>query len=327
MNKELLNGQIAITEMRNPGMHIYAPGKMSSEETADHLVELLQAMYVEHGITKNKGKLVSEIEAGNVLTWFAKKDERFIATASLIRQDGNAWELGRAVSIERGTGVGKRVILEALKFHLEKHPDAALTAEVRGAAEYKGVPSGLATQNIFFGLVNDILSITPYAVVPLFAHGDPLRNEQFVLSASDVRSRKIISEMISEATNNRSTKGNVPPLHVVHTSPFRLVVPSGEGKNANDVSAESASFNGCTLFPIEATDKNMPLIGMLSANPNMVVCGVERTLGGEGKPVVLIATLGETTELAPTQIGDTLPEPMRADTQNIADKFNKIYAK
>lgn len=335
MNKEILNEQLVSTEMRNPGMQILAPGDLTSEETAKNLIKLLQAIYVQHGITKNKTKLVSEVGAGNVLTWFAKKDGKFVATASLIKQSDGAWELGRAVSLERGNGIGKRVILEALKFHLENHSGVALTAEIRAASEFKGVPSGLATQKIFFGLINQILPITPFAIAPLFAHGDPLRNEQFILSASDVKPGKTISERISESVNGRSTKGAVPRLKVVQTNPFRLAVVNDEGKKASDVASESESFNGCSLFPIEATDKNMPLIGMLSANPNMVVCGIDRLLGWEGKPVVLIATLGfqgnigdgTISELAPTQVSEALPKELRDDVQKIANEFTKIHAK
>src|SRR3989344_4552490 len=153
MNKEMLNEQLASIEMRNPEVLLLSPRSLTSEETATKLVGLLQAMYVEHGITKNKEKLVDDITAGNVLTWFVKKDGKFVATASLIKQSDGAWELGRAVSMDRGNGIGKKVILEALKFHLENHSGAALTAEARAAAEFEGIPSGLATQKIFFDTI------------------------------------------------------------------------------------------------------------------------------------------------------------------------------
>ncbi len=333
MNKEILNEQLASTEVRNPGMQILAPGDLTSEETADNLIALLQAMYVEHGITKNREQLVSDINAGSVLTWFAKKEGKFVATASLIKQADGAWELGRAVSLDRGNGIGKRVILEALKFHIENHPDAPLTAEVRVADEFKGIPSGLATQKIFFDTINKILPITPFAVAPLFAHGEPLRNEQFILSASDVKPGKTISENIAESINGRSTKGIVQGLQVVRTAPFRLAIPQDGGQPASEVAAESANFDGCSLFPIEVTDRNMPLIGMLSAHPDMVLCGIDRVMGSEGKPVVLIATVGfrgdiwngETSQLAPTKITDSLPSAIRKDIQNIADRFSQIH--
>lgn len=326
MNKELLNEHIESTEIRNPGMETMVPGSLSPSATAKHLVDLLQAMYVEHGITKNKEKLISEIEAGNVLTWFAKKNEKFVATASLIKQSDNSWELGRAVSVERGTGIGKNIILKALEFHIDNHTNSPLTAEVRAAADFKGVPSGIATQNIFLGLINDIVPITPFAIAPLFAHGTPLRNETFILSATDIQSEKTVSEKISESINGRSTQGNLQRLRVIHTVPFRLVVPNDEGSEAFDVSGESANFSGCTLFPIEATDMNMPLIGMLLTDPTMIACGIDRAVGKESKPVILIATLGKSTELAPTLVSDIVPQKMREDLQNIANRFGKSYS-
>jgi len=335
MNKEILNEQLMSLEARNPGLQIVSPGALTSEETANSLVRLLQTMYVEHGITKNKEKLVNDINARNVLTWFAKKDGKFIATASLVKQDNNAWELGRAVSLDRGNGIGKKVILEALKFHIENHPHKALTAEVRAAAEFEGIPSGLATQKIFFGTIDKILPVTPFAIAPLFAHGDPLRNEQFILSASDVKPGKVISERVGETINNRSTKGFVTRLRVVQTSPFRLALPNDHGRPASEVVNESDMFDGCSLFPIEATDANMPLIGMLSGEPNMVICGVDRLMGREGRPIILIATLGfhsnksgpGTTILAPAQVSEVLPKDFRIDIQNIINRFKDIHSR
>ena len=333
MNKEILNEQLASIEMRNPEVHLLAPGDLTSKETATNLIELLQAMYVEHGITKNKEKLVSDIAAGNVLTWFAKKEDRVVATASLIKQVGGAWELGRAVSLDRGNGIGKRVILEALRFHIENHSGAALTAEVRAASEFEGIPSGIATQKIFFGLIDKILPLTPFAIAPLFAHGNPLRNEQFILSASDVKPGKTVTQRIREVTNNRSTKGIIPHVRIVHEEPFQLVVPDEQGIRAIDVFAKTDNFDGCTLFPIETTDKNMPLIGMLSANENMVVCGVDRVEGKEGKPVLFIAEIGfethftkdgrfaDKTLLAPSTFSESLPLNIRRDLEKIAEKF------
>lgn len=335
MNKELLNEQLALAEIRNPGLRLLVPGDLTSQETADNLIALLQKMYVEHGITKNKEKVISDIETGNVLTWFAKKDQNFVATASLVKQSGGAWELGRAVSLDQGNGIGKRVILEALKFHIENHSGETLTAEVRAAAEFKGIPSGAATQKIFFDTISRILPMTPFAVAPLFAHGDPLRNEQFILSASDVKPGKTITERIAEVTNNRSTRGVIPRVKVVQTVPFQVVEPDDSGDVVSRILHEVDNFNGCTLFPIESTDRNMPLIGMLSAQADVVVCGVDRVMGKEGKPVLFIAKLGfvgemwtgKVSELAPSQISEVLPRDLRDDIQNISDRFIAIRNK
>lgn len=331
MNKEFLNEQIIKGNLRNPDVHLVAPGSLSVNETADRLISLLQNLYTRHGITKNREGLERDILNGKVLTWFAVKNSEFVATASLVMQNDGSWELGRAVSLDRGNGIGKQAMLGALNFHLNNHKGLALIGEVRAADEFKGIPSGLATQKIFFDLINGIIPMTPYALAPLFSHGNPLRNEQFILSASDVDQTKTITERIMNISENRSTKGDVPKLHCVTETPFRLVIPNDEGKNASDIITESEHFNGCSLFPIEVIDKNTPLIRLLKNNINMVFCGVDRVLGKEGKPVLLIATLGfrpdatgRKTELAPTKVSESLPVKCQEDIQKISERFELI---
>lgn len=330
MNKEILNEQLTNLEARNPGLEIIGPRELQPQETTNKLIELLQAIYVEHGITNDEERLINDIANGDVLTWFAKKHGRFIATASLVKQSDGAWELGRAVSLDRGNGIGKKIILEALRFHIDNHGDAALTAEIRAAAEFEGIPSGLATQKIFFKTVNEILPITPFAVAPLFAHGEPLRNEPFILSASDVKPGKTISEKISEVINGRSTEGFVTRLNVIRNDPFTLAIPDNNGPSADHVLHESELSPNCTLIPVEATDRNMPLIGKLMNHPDVVLCGVDRLIGREGKPVILAAMMGfvessqgssTTVLLAPAIISDAVPADLRLDMQKIADRF------
>ncbi len=322
MNIELLNSELESTAARNCGVRILGPDELSTQDKSIHLVRLLQEMYVQHGIVQNLEKLRDDIDYGNVLPWFAKKDGKFIATASLIKQGDGSWEVGRAVCLDGGNGLGKHVILQAVKFHIENHWGAPLVAEVRAAKDYKGVPSGLATQKIFLGLVDEITGMTPYGVAPLFSHGSPVRNETFILSSSDVNTGQTISGRIFDATNNRSTNGTVKCLEVVQHSPFRLAVPSDTGTKVGDVIADSLNTKGCTFFPIETTDANMPLIGMLTADKRVVACGVDRVTGREGKPVLFMAMLGRGTMLAPTEINSKiLNREMRNDIQKIADKF------
>lgn len=322
MNIELLHSVLEATAARNCGVRILGPNELSTPEKSTHLVDLLQKMYVKHGIVQNLTKLAEDIDSGNVLPWFAKKDNKFIATASLIKQGDGSWEVGRAVCLEGGNGLGKHVILQAVKFHIENHWGAPLVAEVRAADEYKGVPSGLATQKIFLGLMNKIAGMTPYGIAPLFSHGSPIRNETFILSSSDAPSGQTISGRIFDATNNRSTRGTVKCLEVVQHSPFRLAVPSDTGIGVNETISDSLNTKGCTFLPIETTDENMPLIGLLSADKNVVVCGVDRVMGREGKPVLFMAMLGRGTLLAPTRVNnDILSWEMRNDIQAIADKF------
>jgi hypothetical protein len=291
MSKEILNKEMESVDARCPGTEILNPGDLPAEKAASEIIRLLNSVYVEHAITNNEEQLVEDISRGDVLTWFASKDQQILATASLIKQDESTWELGRAVATERGNGIGKKVILEALKFHLENQEGKALIAEVRAADNFEGVPSGQATQKIFFGTVNKIKQIRPFAVAPLFAHGKPLRSEQFILSASDVKGDETISERIRGAIEGRDLRGVIPRLHLESDAPFRLVRPNDNGSRPSDMIRESETSKVTTLFQIEATDRNLPLIGILGANPEMVFCGVDRILGDENKPVILVASL------------------------------------
>lgn len=326
MNKELLDQTITEIAEKNKHIHVLSPGNLSPEDTATNLVNLLKAIYVEHGISKNTSRVVDSINNGDLLTWFATDENNdFIATASLIRQSPNTWELGRAVSVSRGGGIGKMVLLDALKFHIENHVNMPLVAEVRSADNYKGIPSGIATQKIFFGLINDIATMVPYAIAPLFSHGDPIRNEMFILSSNDLPQGSTITEKYYKIVNGRSFRGVAPSVKIVQREPFQIVTPSTDGTELSNLRDDIEQFSGCTLFPIEATDRNMPLIGKLLSNPNMVMCGIDRCVGNENRPIVLIATLGNINDLAPSKINEAIPIKIREDIQEISNKFVNIY--
>ena len=66
------------------------------EVQADWLTFLLCQMYVEHGITKNRDRLLADIAVGNCKIWFALKEGRPIGSAALIKQSDGSVEVGRA---------------------------------------------------------------------------------------------------------------------------------------------------------------------------------------------------------------------------------------
>ena len=84
MNKEILNEQLTNLEARNPGLIVLGPTGLTAVESADHMISLLQAMYVENGITKNKEKFVSYISKGNVAIEAEDIDELNRCTDELI---------------------------------------------------------------------------------------------------------------------------------------------------------------------------------------------------------------------------------------------------
>lgn len=310
---------VAQTQINCPGLEVLVPGALSPKETATNLIDLLQSTYVAHAITHNPGKVVRDIEEGNLKTWLAKKDGQFVATASQVRQSNGDVEIGRAVS--KSTGAGKLLMAKASLDHLE-NSDSPLVAEVRVAKEFGNIPSGEATQHICF----EILGLVPHAIAPFFAHGKPIRNESFILARDDHKSSKTISEQALAPLNNRNMKGHPLGLKVIQSEPFRIAIPDQQGQSLEDFTLTHNLENrsGFTLFPIEVTDANMPLVGLLLGNPRMILCGVDHHQGNSKRPVVLFGTIGSATTIAPSRITNALAQPLRKDIQNIADQFTRL---
>lgn len=318
MNRERIIAELNSVKAKTQGIKIIEPGELTSAVTAENLAILLNAMYVEHGVTKDVNKLTADIEAGNVKTWFAKKDNKFIATTSLIK-DGNAWEGGRSVSIDRGKGSGKLLMLTRTLFHLNNHSNETLFGEVRVADNFKGIPSGEATQHIWF----EIAGIAPHALAPLFGHGEPHRNETFALVASNIKDSRTISERLNEAISGRDLKGSPARLKVDSSAPFMRITPDANGRDAESVIEDASHLGVVSLFSVETTDQNMGLVGALLGNPCVLISGVGRELGENGKPIALFTTFSPFIDIAPSKISDDLPRILREDMQSIADKFTQ----
>ncbi|MEI6690635.1 MAG: hypothetical protein WCL07_02690 [bacterium] len=320
MNKERILGELVQSNKSLTGVEIFSPGSLTPEATAGVLALLLKAMYVEHGVTKNIPKLVEDMKNDRVKTWLAKKDGDFVATASLVEQGDDAWELGRAVSLKQG--IGKHLMLTAALDNLEtiscqSLQSRPLVAEVRAAIPFMGIPGSDATQHICL----DLLELVPHAIAPLFGHAG--RQEPFLLASSDLKPGESISTKMQHAIGGRSIQGPIRRTKVVMQEPFHLIVPDDNGRPAGETLESLIGVPGCSMFAIEVTDANMPLVGMLAGSELMVLCGVDRKLGPDGKPILFIATLGGTMPLAPTHITDALPQNIQVDAQHIADQFTK----
>lgn len=318
MNNELIIAELNSAKEKNSEVEIINPGELTPAVTAHHLAILLNSIYFRHGVTQDENKLSTDIEAGNVKTWFAKKGQDFVATASLIK-DGNVWEGGRSVSIDRGKGSGKLLMLTRTLFHLNNHPNETLVGEVRVADNFKGIPSGEATQHIWFG----ISGISPHALAPLFGHGNPHRNETFALVASNVKDTRTISERFHSAIAGRDLSGVPSDLIVNGEPPFKLISPGSSGAPAELVIEEATHDKRVSLFSVETTDQNMGLVGLLLGNPNVLICGVGREVGSCGKPIALFTTFSPFLDIAPSKISNDLSKPLREDMQNIADTFTR----
>lgn len=320
MNKEMLSTLVEESNIKHPGIEVLPPGSLTPESTATEMITLLEKVYVKHGITKHKKNVINDLKEGTLQTWLAKKDDQFVATASLVTQPNSDVELGRAVSLEKGNG--KLLMLLGALHHLENNADAPLVAEVRVAEEFGEIPSGEATQHICF----ELFDLVPHAIAPFFAHGDPLRRESFILARNDTQLGKTVSELAFAPLNNRNMHGKPPGLKLIQTEPFRIAIPDENGNKLEKLftSNELERQEGFTLFPVETTDANMSLIGALFGNPRIILCGVDSHHGKNDKPIVLFGTIGRDTVIAPTKITSSLPQPIRRDLQNIADQFDGL---
>lgn len=318
MNRQLIENELTASIRFNPDAVILPPGSMSAEDTADHLITLLQAMYTQHGITNDREALVETIATNQVQTWFALINGQFSATASLIKQT-KAWECGRVVSLAPQSRLGKRLVLEAALCHLDNHKGEPLITETRVADKHLGIPNSLPTQWLGFG----ILGLVPHAVAPLFEHGDPRHHETFALSSTDCESNVAISDRVAQILNNRTSQGDIAHLTVLQEHPFRLIVPNPDGQNAHNVIETSSRLGTCSLFAIEATDQNMPLLSQLITNPQVLLCGTDRAPGNNGLPVILLTTFHPSMAIAPTLISEHVPFPLRNDMQLLANQFTE----
>lgn len=150
-----------------------------ADQQAMWMVQLLQHTYHHHAMTDRQSEVAQSIRDGSTRCFFAHENGEALAVAARIVQPDGAWELGRAAASTLQRGIGGVVMLSAAQEHFTRS-GASLVAEVRVSQAFEGVPGGAATQKI---CLRDI-GLQPHALLPLFGHGDPHRQEQFLLSAS-----------------------------------------------------------------------------------------------------------------------------------------------
>ena len=317
-----VKSKLQVKESRLNGIHqiITPEDGLPVELQAKWMIKLLQFMYTEHGISRSPQKLMLSIESGNCRCWFILERNEPVAMSALVLQSDGSVELGRAVAISPGLGLGGIAMMRAGLDQIERG-STPLVAEVRVADKFRGIPSGEATQKILFG----DFGLTPHALVPMFGHGNPFREEMFALATSQNRAdsegsfipeNKAASKLLQAAmklSNNifagRVRSHNSDRLNLgfdlVQTEPFALVLPSRNGNKLETTEKASFKESKFALLPIELSPENTDLIlGCLEAG--WVPCGVDRNLGGKGHPVLLLGKLKEGTLLAPIKIGRDL---------------------
>ncbi len=295
---------------------------LPASQLAADMVELLRHTYHQHAITNRQGEVLKSIEDGSTQCFFAHENGIAQAVAALITQADGSRELGRAAALTQHRGVGGVVMLSAALEHLS-NSDAPLIAEVRVSQEFEGVAGGIATQII---CLRDI-GLQPHALPPLFGHGDPHRQEQFLLSASKLELNgkpisapmsngvtNILREHISPLGNQRGfqveAETSQPDLRfngweVVQQQPFAILRPSVGFATLETATVESFAQAACCLAPIEARpDRHVQMTDLL--NHGFVPCGIDRVTGTEGEPMVQFARLRPGTALAPLGLVETL---------------------
>lgn len=296
---------------------LHSPGETSANFAATTMISLLESTYIKHAISNNQVALEQDIISGRVQPWIVCHDQKPVACAALVDQgDGNV-ELGRAASIENGSGAGKIAMLSAV---LNKRR-SSIVAEVRLADKFSGIPGSEATQRICFS----ILELIPHAFLPAFSHGDPNRNELFGFSAENIKLINHSPILTAQKTiADRDTIGELGRLRLVQTKPFRVAERDNSGSDILSFVKESrAEGSGCTLVPIEVTDRNMGTISAL-LNNEFIISGLDRKLGPNNLPIIWLGTVGRRTLLAPTNASECLPKPTRKEIEEVARKFNSL---
>lgn len=316
LEKEIANAWRKVQGI--PGtVRVHGPETLEPGCAAENIVGLLEQVYIHHGISQNRANLEQEVTNGHVRPWIVTRDGRAVACAALIDQTDGSVEVGRAVSIEKGSGAGKLAMLTAAAHKGSQR----LVAEVRLADDFAGIPGSEATQRICFGT----LQLIPHAFLPAFGHGgDSFRQEVFAFSAEKVPIHGRPRATALHAITNRDMRGTPRRLHLIQDRPVRILQIGDEGGEVAVVASEAReSHTGCTLAPVEATDANLSTIKALLAH-QFVIAGIDRSLGAHNLPVIMLATVGLGTPIAPSRPSVVLSTLLRQEIREVSDEFHRL---
>lgn len=155
----------------------------NEQSTASLMIDILSKNYGMHNIASNKDSLAENIRNGNVKPFLKfNKDNKCIACAALVKINETDVEIGRAACIPGLNGGNGELMLKAFNQWKNNNlfsESKILRAEIRTAKPTKEVPGGQATQAICLNRIG----FKPTAMVPMFHHGIPDRQEIFLLSS------------------------------------------------------------------------------------------------------------------------------------------------
>lgn len=332
VKNEVIHRKLGEREARLTEHHkiITPESGVSAQLQAEWMIGLLQSVYSEHGIAKSPEKVVQSILQQDCRCWFVLENDRPVALTALVKQSDGSVELGRAVAISPGLGLGGIAMMRAGLEQVEQHPEP-LVAEVRVADQFEGVPSGQATQHILLGL----FGLKPHALAPMFSHGVPIRQEMFALATSQEKqssqplvlpeharaqqhlqaTRRLSQNLFDHAVEAQQSAPKSGGFELVQTAPFSILVPTQSGAKLERAEQAAHEANTFALLPIELTANNASII-LQCLEQRWVACGVDRNLGVNGHPVLLLGKLKPGTLLAPTSLRteDISPENLQALT-------------
>lgn len=324
--KELLQEKIHQKELLTPDqVQIIEPFQgIDPQIQAGWMIQLLEQMYVKHGITQHTDAVIESISTGETQTWFALEDGNPIACAALIHKE-NEVELGRAAATTQQKGIGGLLMLKAAMHHFT-NSTKKLSAEVRVSEEFKGIPSGVATQKLS---LRDI-GLLPHSLVPMFGHGEPFRQEMFLLSCSHLLEQSQ-TMFLPNSNNHQLLEKTVVTLaksvlanpevsfvsgswqrsqhwEIKQTAPFSLIAPSRGNSALESVITEVEDHSPFCLAPIEARPD---AIGQMKEliDAGFIATGIGSQLGPNGHPEILFGRLKSQTELAPMALVQEIFSP------------------
>ena len=291
---------------------LLGPQDLTPTFAAKSIITLLQKVYFHHAVTDDQITLENEIRKNTVLPWIMMQGTEVIACATLITHSNGEIEIGRAVSLKRGSSAGTITILTAAK-----EAGSKLTATVRLAAEFEGIPSSIPAQKISY----DILKLTPHAALPAFSHGSPTRVELF--ACSSMNKNDGLLALKHEFNKIEPNNSKLFDIKITQRDPFTKGHLCISGENIETfVSQARTKMNHCTIVKIEVNAEYKHTYDYLLDN-NFVVSGYEQVV--HNKPThIILSTLGRGTTLAPIDLNEGIPANIRNDIAEIYNSLRKI---
>jgi len=168
---------------------------LNPEATAKSIMAILSANYGTHNLSSAWEPLARDIINGRILPFVSFDTQgNPVACAALIKQNDHDVEIGRGACLPSMNGGHARPLLLAAQSWESgtAFPESKiLRAEVRTAKPTREVQGGQATQVICL----EKIGLVPTAIGPFFHHGNPDRQEIFIL-ASKCKEFPIVSAAV-----------------------------------------------------------------------------------------------------------------------------------